>query len=185
MTEFGYWLSSEEHAPLDLVRDAARAEELGFSFAMISDHFHPWIDAQGESPFVWSVLGGIAQATERLDSRDRRHLPADPDASGDHRPRRRYGRGDAAGPVYARARDGREPERARHRRPLALARRTDRDARGGDRGDPPPLAGRRADLPRQALHGRPCDALHPPRAADPDRRRGVEAARRRAGGTRR
>ena len=67
MTEFGYWLSSEEHPPLDLVRNAARAEELGFSFAMISDHFHPWIDAQGHSPFVWSVLGGIAQATERLE----------------------------------------------------------------------------------------------------------------------
>ena len=66
MTEFGYWLSSEEHAPLDLVRSAARAEELGFSFAMVSDHFHPWIDAQGQSPFVWSVLGGIAEATERL-----------------------------------------------------------------------------------------------------------------------
>jgi coenzyme F420-dependent glucose-6-phosphate dehydrogenase len=67
MTQFGYWLSSEEHAPLDLVRDAARAEELGFSFAMISDHFHPWIEAQGQSPFVWSVLGGIAQATERIE----------------------------------------------------------------------------------------------------------------------
>ena len=67
MTEFGYWLSSEEHPPLDLVRDAARAEELGFSFAMISDHFHPWIDAQGHSPFVWSVLGGIAAATERIE----------------------------------------------------------------------------------------------------------------------
>ena len=67
MTEFGYWLSSEEHRPLDLVRDTARAEELGFTFAMISDHFHPWIDAQGESPFVWSVLGGIAQATERIE----------------------------------------------------------------------------------------------------------------------
>jgi len=67
MTEYGYWLSAEEHRPLDLVRNAARAEELGFSFAMISDHFHPWIDAQGHSPFVWSVLGGIAQATERLE----------------------------------------------------------------------------------------------------------------------
>ena len=66
MTEFGYWLSSEEHRPLDLVGNAARAEEAGFSFAMISDHFHPWIDAQGQSPFVWSVLGGIAQATERI-----------------------------------------------------------------------------------------------------------------------
>jgi coenzyme F420-dependent glucose-6-phosphate dehydrogenase len=67
MTEFGYWLSSEEHAPLDLVRNAARAEELGFSYAMISDHFHPWLDAQGHSPFVWSVLGGIAAATERIE----------------------------------------------------------------------------------------------------------------------
>jgi G6PDH family F420-dependent oxidoreductase len=67
VTEFGYWLSSEEHAPLDLVGNAARAEELGFSFAMISDHFHPWIDAQGHSPFVWSVIGGIAARTERLE----------------------------------------------------------------------------------------------------------------------
>jgi G6PDH family F420-dependent oxidoreductase len=67
MTEFGYWLSSEEHRPLDLVRDTARAEEVGCGFAMISDHFHPWIDAQGQSPFVWSVLGGIANATERIE----------------------------------------------------------------------------------------------------------------------
>lgn len=66
MTEFGYWLSAEEHTPLDLVRDAQRAEELGFSYAMISDHFHPWIGAQGHSPFVWSVLGGIAATTEKL-----------------------------------------------------------------------------------------------------------------------
>jgi coenzyme F420-dependent glucose-6-phosphate dehydrogenase len=65
--EFGYWLSSEEHAPRDLVANAARAEELGFSFAMISDHFHPWIDAQGHSPFVWSVIGGIAERTERIE----------------------------------------------------------------------------------------------------------------------
>ena len=67
MTEFGYWLSSEEHPPLDLVRDAGRAEELGFAFAMISDHFHPWLDAQGHSPFVWSVIGGIAATTERIE----------------------------------------------------------------------------------------------------------------------
>jgi G6PDH family F420-dependent oxidoreductase len=66
VTELGYWLSSEEHRPLDLVRNAHRAEEEGFSFAMISDHFHPWIDAQGHSPFVWSVIGGIAATTERI-----------------------------------------------------------------------------------------------------------------------
>jgi coenzyme F420-dependent glucose-6-phosphate dehydrogenase len=62
MTELGYAMSSEEHAPNDLVQQARRAEEVGFTFALISDHFHPWIDRQGHSPFVWSVLGGIAQA---------------------------------------------------------------------------------------------------------------------------
>jgi G6PDH family F420-dependent oxidoreductase len=66
MLEIGYWLSSEEHAPADLVRNAKRAEEAGFRLAMISDHFHPWVDRQGHAPFVWSVLGGIATATERL-----------------------------------------------------------------------------------------------------------------------
>jgi coenzyme F420-dependent glucose-6-phosphate dehydrogenase len=64
--EFGFHLSSEEHRPNELVRLAARAEEVGFGYALVSDHFHPWVDAQGESPFVWSVIGGIAQATERL-----------------------------------------------------------------------------------------------------------------------
>jgi coenzyme F420-dependent glucose-6-phosphate dehydrogenase len=66
MTKLGYALSSEEHHPTDLVRHARLAEEAGFEFALISDHFHPWIDRQGHSPFVWSVLGGIANATERL-----------------------------------------------------------------------------------------------------------------------
>jgi len=66
MAEFGYALSSEEHAPSDLVRLARRAEAAGFTFALISDHYHPWIDRQGHSPFVWSVVGGIAQATQRL-----------------------------------------------------------------------------------------------------------------------
>ena len=66
MTELGYALSSEEHAPSALVRNAVRAEEIGFTFALISDHIHPWVDAQGHSAFVWSTIGAIAQATERL-----------------------------------------------------------------------------------------------------------------------
>jgi coenzyme F420-dependent glucose-6-phosphate dehydrogenase len=66
MAEIGYALSSEEHAPNDLVRYAQRAEEVGFTFALISDHYHPWIDRQGHSPFVWCVIGGIAHATQRL-----------------------------------------------------------------------------------------------------------------------
>jgi G6PDH family F420-dependent oxidoreductase len=63
----GYKLSSEEQGPRDLVRYARLAEESGFSFGLISDHFHPWIDRQGQSPFVWSVIGAIAEATERLE----------------------------------------------------------------------------------------------------------------------
>jgi coenzyme F420-dependent glucose-6-phosphate dehydrogenase len=66
MPELGYALSSEEHAPNQLVANARRAEEVGFPFALISDHFHPWVPKQGHSPFVWSVIGGIAQATKAL-----------------------------------------------------------------------------------------------------------------------
>ena len=66
MPEIGYALSSEDHPPNDLVDFALLAEEAGFGFALISDHFHPWISKQGQSPFVWSVIGGIARATERL-----------------------------------------------------------------------------------------------------------------------
>jgi coenzyme F420-dependent glucose-6-phosphate dehydrogenase len=66
MTEFGYALSSEEHPPNDLVRYAQRAEATGFTFAAISDHYHPWVDQQGQAPFVWSVLGAISHATSSL-----------------------------------------------------------------------------------------------------------------------
>jgi G6PDH family F420-dependent oxidoreductase len=64
--KIGYQLSSEEHRPEDLVRYARMAEEHGFDYATISDHFHPWIDAQGQSPFVWSVIGAIAEATREV-----------------------------------------------------------------------------------------------------------------------
>lgn len=66
MVSLGYALSSEEFDTRTLVNNAKRAEEVGFSYALISDHFHPWLDSQGHSPFVWSTLGGIAVATERL-----------------------------------------------------------------------------------------------------------------------
>jgi coenzyme F420-dependent glucose-6-phosphate dehydrogenase len=62
----GYALSSEEHAPAGLVRYAVLAEERGFSYALVSDHFHPWTDRQGQSAFVWAVIGAIAEATESL-----------------------------------------------------------------------------------------------------------------------
>ncbi|HZQ83110.1 MAG TPA: TIGR03557 family F420-dependent LLM class oxidoreductase [Gaiellaceae bacterium] len=64
--KIGYWLSSEEHDPRELVQNAVLAEEAGFDHLLISDHIHPWVDAQGHSPFVWGVIGAIAQATERI-----------------------------------------------------------------------------------------------------------------------
>jgi coenzyme F420-dependent glucose-6-phosphate dehydrogenase len=64
---FGLTLSSEEHAPRRLVDIAGLAEEHGFDFVSISDHYHPWIDEQGHSPFVWSVLGAIAERTSAID----------------------------------------------------------------------------------------------------------------------
>lgn len=64
--EIGYSLSSEEMRPAEMVRCARRAEEVGFDSVTVSDHFHPWIDRQGQSPFVWSVIGGIASVTERV-----------------------------------------------------------------------------------------------------------------------
>ncbi|MDQ3055332.1 MAG: TIGR03557 family F420-dependent LLM class oxidoreductase [Actinomycetota bacterium] len=66
MTAFGYSLSGEEHPPAELVANAQRAEAAGFEFVSISDHYHPWVSAQGHSPFVWAVLGAIANATERV-----------------------------------------------------------------------------------------------------------------------
>jgi coenzyme F420-dependent glucose-6-phosphate dehydrogenase len=66
VAEIGYTLSSEEHPAPDLVRYANRAEQAGFSFAIASDHFHPWVDRQGQSPFVWSLLGAAAEATDEI-----------------------------------------------------------------------------------------------------------------------
>ena len=66
MMKLGYKLMTEEHGPADLVRNARRAEQAGFDFAAISDHYFPWLEEQGHAPFAWSVLGAVAQATEQL-----------------------------------------------------------------------------------------------------------------------
>src|SRR4051812_27884979 len=63
----GYHLSAEELDPVSMVRWARRAEEAGFDFVSVSDHFHPWTRAQGQSPFVWGVLGALAAVTERVE----------------------------------------------------------------------------------------------------------------------
>lgn len=64
--KFGYKLASEAFGPAELVRQAVAAEAAGFDFVEISDHYHPWLDVQGHSPFAWSVLGAIAARTEKV-----------------------------------------------------------------------------------------------------------------------
>jgi G6PDH family F420-dependent oxidoreductase len=66
MTTLGVILASEEHPAPRLVDIAVQAEQAGFRTACISDHYHPWVRAQGESSFVWSVLGGVAARTSEL-----------------------------------------------------------------------------------------------------------------------
>jgi len=63
----GYTLSSEEFGPTELVDVARGAEAAGFDFVSASDHVHPWLPEQGESPFVWGTLGGVAEATTDVD----------------------------------------------------------------------------------------------------------------------
>jgi len=58
----GYFLSSEEYSPAELIEQAKGAERAGFSGLWISDHYHPWVDAQGQSAFVWSMIGALSQA---------------------------------------------------------------------------------------------------------------------------
>lgn len=66
MVEFGYSLMSELTGPKELVDEAVLAESAGFDFATISDHYYPWLEEQGHSPYAWGVLGAISQATERM-----------------------------------------------------------------------------------------------------------------------
>src|SRR5262249_9559780 len=66
MTNWGFTLSSEEHGPRDLIHYAQQAEAAGFDFLTISDHYHPWVSNQGESPFVWTTIGGVAATTSRV-----------------------------------------------------------------------------------------------------------------------
>ncbi|HEU0103540.1 MAG TPA: TIGR03557 family F420-dependent LLM class oxidoreductase [Mycobacteriales bacterium] len=64
--QIGYKLAPEAFGPNELVRQAVLAEQAGFDFLEISDHFHPWLDNQGHSSFTWTVLGVLAARTERV-----------------------------------------------------------------------------------------------------------------------
>jgi len=59
VSRYGYFLSAEEYSPRELVSQAKMAEQAGFEALWISDHFHPWLDEQGQSGFVWSLIGAI------------------------------------------------------------------------------------------------------------------------------
>ena len=67
MTAWGYTLSSEEFGPRALVEQARMAEDVGFEFLTVSDHFHPWTQSQGESPFAWTTIGGVATQRDRYE----------------------------------------------------------------------------------------------------------------------
>src|SRR6476646_2626584 len=67
MTRFGYTLMTEQSGPKDLVRYAAAAEDAGFDLLVSSDHYFPWLSAQGHSPYAWTVLGAVAQVTRRVE----------------------------------------------------------------------------------------------------------------------
>ncbi|WP_134766645.1 TIGR03557 family F420-dependent LLM class oxidoreductase [Nocardioides sp. 1609] len=67
MTRFGYTLMTEQSGPRELVSYARGAEEVGFDFEVSSDHFSPWLVEQGHAPHAWTVLGAVAQATERVE----------------------------------------------------------------------------------------------------------------------
>jgi G6PDH family F420-dependent oxidoreductase len=67
VVRFGYTLMTEQSGPKELVRYAVTAEEVGFDFEVSSDHFSPWLTTQGHAPNAWTVLGAVAQATERVE----------------------------------------------------------------------------------------------------------------------
>src|SRR3982074_3589277 len=58
---------TEQAGPKALARCAAAAERAGFDFEVSSDHYFPWLDAQGHAPYAWSVLGAVSQVTERVE----------------------------------------------------------------------------------------------------------------------
>ena len=119
MAKVGYTLMTEQAGPKDLVRWAARAEDVGFDLLVSSDHYFPWVDEQGHAPNAWVMLGAVAQVTERAELMTYVTCPT-----------MRYHPAVVAQqaatlallserPVHPRARRRGEPQRARHRGRLA------------------------------------------------------------------
>ena len=165
VTVIGYTMMCEQAGPKELVRDAQLAETAGFEFAVISDHYFPWVDAMGHSPYAWSVLGAAAQATSRIELMTyvtcpiKRYHPAvvAQKAATVGLALRRT--------VHARRRSRREPQRAHHRRGMAAGQCTSPDAERSGRDHPGPLGRRLRELLRPSLPGRLGQAVGPARPA--------------------
>src|SRR5215210_2380142 len=158
MVKIGYFLSSEEFRPNELIEQAKMAESAGFEALWISDHFHPWTSEQGNSPFVWSVIGGLSQATSLPVTTGvtcptmRTHPAIVAQAAATSA----VMLGDASPSGWVR----REPQRAHPRGPLATHRGTLGDARRGHRDHAPPVGRGRQGPLRQTLHRGERPALH-------------------------
>ena len=153
------------------MRDVALAEEAGFDFAVISDHYFPWLDAQGHSPYAWSVLGAAAQATDHIPLMTyvtcpiRRYHPAvvaQKAATMQLLSDGRFTLGLGAGEnLNEHIVGGRWP----------IAGRAPRDARGGGGDHPGPVGGRHGDVSGQAFRRRVREGLGPARHRAADRHR--------------
>jgi G6PDH family F420-dependent oxidoreductase len=148
VTQIGYTMTCEQVGPKQLVRDVKLAEEAGFDFAVISDHYFPWLDSQGQSPYAWSVLGAAAQATARIPLMTyvtcpiRRYHPAVVAQKAATRQLLSDGR------FMLGLGAGENLNRAHRRRPLADGRAAPRDARGGGRDHQGPVGRWVGDVPR-------------------------------------
>src|SRR3977135_182147 len=167
MALIGYTMMCEQADPKQLVRDVALAEQAGFDFAVISDHYFPWLESQGHSPYAWSVLGAAAQATDHIPLMTyvtcpiRRYHPAvvaQKAATMQLLSDGRFTLGLGAGenlnahivggprPLTLGPRLREEPHRAHGGRPLAHYIDTPRDAGGSGRDHPRALGGRQHHL---------------------------------------
>ena len=157
MLKIGYKLMAEEHAPAELIRNAQRAEKAGFDFAAISDHYFPWLPEEGHAPFAWAVLGGLAQATERLGLMTAVTCPI----MRYHRPSAQAA---ATLGVMSNGRfrlGGRATERACRGSRLAWGRGASRAAGRSPRHHPGIARGQDHLISRSAPPARPCQAVRP------------------------
>ena len=162
VTRFGYTLMTEQSGPRELVRDAAAAERAGFDFEVSSDHYSPWLEAQGHAPYAWATLGAVTQVTERVELMtyvtcpSMRYHPAvvaQKAATIQILSEGRFTLGLGA---------GREPERARRRTAMARSQRATRAAQRSHRHHHRALRRRPVRLSGPSLPGRLRAAMGPP-----------------------